>query len=225
MIESVEVRRKRGFRIGSWPGVIGPILFAAVFTVEGSLRPGYDPTSMYVSALSIGPRGWIQIANFMVFGALLLMFSRRVAAELRHGKASLAGPLLLAIIAVGLFLSGPFVMDPQDTARAALSSHGWLHLLFGAIVFTAMPTSCFVFFRRFRQDRHWRWLRVWTLVAGAVIVAAIAIQKILPVVAPDSFHNVAGLIQRVELLTYLIWIVAFATRLGCEEPPSANVLE
>jgi len=46
---------------------------------------------MYVSELSLGPRGWIQIVNFVVFGLLFLFFARGVAAEFRQGKASKAG--------------------------------------------------------------------------------------------------------------------------------------
>ena len=61
--------------------MIAPVLFVAVFTIEGSLRVGYDPISSYVSELSLGPRGWIQIANFVVFGALVLVFASGVAAS------------------------------------------------------------------------------------------------------------------------------------------------
>src|SRR5258706_9884107 len=95
-------------RLAVWAGIIGPALFVAVFTLEGWLRPGYEPLRMFVSALSLGPRGWIQIANFMVFGALLFVFTRAVAAEFPDGKASRGGLILLTIIAVCYFISGPF---------------------------------------------------------------------------------------------------------------------
>jgi hypothetical protein len=45
--------------------MIGPALFVLVFTLEGWLRPGYDPLAMYVSALSLGPSGWIQITQLL----------------------------------------------------------------------------------------------------------------------------------------------------------------
>lgn len=41
----------------AWAGMIGPVLFVGVFTIEGFLRPAYNPFSMYVSELSIGSRG------------------------------------------------------------------------------------------------------------------------------------------------------------------------
>ena len=56
--------------LSAWAGMLGPALFVAVFSIEGALRPGYNALSTYVSALSLGPRGWIQIANFYLFGLL-----------------------------------------------------------------------------------------------------------------------------------------------------------
>ena len=54
----------------AWAGIIGPALFVGIFMLEGWVRPGYEPLKMYVSALSLGSRGWIQIVNFVGFGFL-----------------------------------------------------------------------------------------------------------------------------------------------------------
>ena len=51
-----ELKRRR-LRLGSVAGITTPVLFVAVFLVEGWLRPGYQPLSMFVSELSLGPRG------------------------------------------------------------------------------------------------------------------------------------------------------------------------
>jgi len=95
--------------------MVGPLLFVSTFTVEGWLRPGYDARRTFISALSLGPRGWIQIVNFLFLGVTFFVFSRGVAAAFREGKASRAGHVLLTLIAVALFASGPFVMDPMGT--------------------------------------------------------------------------------------------------------------
>jgi len=76
--------------LAAWAGIIGPALFVAVFIMEGWLRPGYDPLSMAVSELSLGERGWIQVASFLVTGALFLVFARGVADEFKEGTASKA---------------------------------------------------------------------------------------------------------------------------------------
>lgn len=125
-------------RIGGWAGVIGPSLFVVVFLVEGWLRPGYDPAADYVSALSLGERGWVQVTSFLIVGVCLLLFTVAVAGEFPDGAASRAGPILLGIIGVGLLLSGPFVMDPVGTPSAELSWHGLIHGVLGGIVFVLM---------------------------------------------------------------------------------------
>ena len=33
--------------LGAWAGMIGPVLFVVVFTVDGWLRPDYDSLGMY----------------------------------------------------------------------------------------------------------------------------------------------------------------------------------
>ncbi|HEY4942782.1 MAG TPA: DUF998 domain-containing protein [Rhizomicrobium sp.] len=213
-----------GRRLAAWAGMIGPVLFVAVFTIEGWLRPGYDPFANFVSALSLGPRGWVQIANFVVLGALLLTFARGVAAAFPSGKASRAGPLLLAIVAVCYLLSGPFVMDPMVTPPAQMSLHGTLHQLFGALVFSLSPIACFVFFRRFRDEPRWRAFARWTLAAGLISVAAVALLAILPAkpyAAPNAFNAWQGVLQRAAIVANMVWLFAFAWKLRGQPAQSA----
>lgn len=196
--------------------MVGPALFVAVFMLEGWLRPGYDPFAMFVSALSLGPRGWMQIANFIVLGALLLIFARGVAAAFPSGKASRAGPLLLTIIAACYLLSGPFVMDPMVTPPAQMSLHGTLHQLFGALVFSLSPIACFVYFRRFRGEPGWQAFARWTLAAGMISVAAVALLAILPAkpyAAPNAFNAWQGVFQRAAIVANMAWLFAFAWKL------------
>jgi Protein of unknown function (DUF998) len=196
--------------------MIGPALFVGTFTLEGWLRPGYDALGMYVSALSLGPRGWIQRANFIVFGILFLVFVRRVSAEFEYGKASKAGPLLLTIIGVSLLASGLFAMDPAATPRESMSVRGTLHGIFGALVFSLMPVSCFVFLRRFREDSKWQSFQWWTLAAATIVATSVVVLSIvtkLPAM-PYAFTAWVGLIQRAALVPYMVWLFSFALRLS-----------
>ncbi len=93
----------------AWAGIIAPALFVSVFSIEGWLRPGYNPFSTYVSALSLGARGWIQIVNFILLGVLLLLFTVVVRTEFSSGEASRGGPVLMAIMGILFIVSGPFI--------------------------------------------------------------------------------------------------------------------
>ena len=205
-------------RLAAWAGMAGPTLFVFVFTLEGWLRSGYNSFSMYVSELSLGSLGSIQIANFLAYSVLFLLFTRGIAAEFKEGKASKAGPLLLTLIGVGLFISGVFVTGaiPANGMQAAVSWHGMIHGLAGAFVFLAMPLSCFVFARRFREDPRWRSLYAWTLAAGVVVTLAVVLMRAGPILQPAGifdFDAWRGIIQRVAIITHAAWIFTLARHL------------
>ncbi len=191
-----------------WAGVVAPVLFVSTFVIEGRLRVGYDSCAMYISALSLGPRGWVQILNFVVFGLLLLTFARGVAT----GTPSRVGPALLKIIALGNLLLGPFVMYPVGASRDLTSIHGTVHHFVARIVLVLMPVSCFAFVPRFHQEPKWQSLEWCTLAAGTTVAIAVAILAIATMVASaqNTFAPWLGLIQRVAVVPYMAWLFIFA---------------
>jgi hypothetical protein len=138
-----------------------------------AFRSGYDPLKMHISALSLGERGWIQMANFAILGVLLYIFTFRIAHEFRAGKASKWGLILMRVLAGLFFISGPLVMDPAGTPGKYISVHGTIHGLAGGFVFLLMPTICMVYLRRFLKDPDWRSFKWITLILGTIEVAAV----------------------------------------------------
>src|SRR5262245_18564948 len=53
-------------------GIIGPLFFIIAFLIEGATRADYNPFRHPVSSLSIGELGWMQAANFIISGSLIL---------------------------------------------------------------------------------------------------------------------------------------------------------
>lgn len=74
-----------------YAGVIGPLLFIVVFLFEGATRPGYNAWRMFVSQLATGPGGWVQVANFLVFGSLMLVFALGLRLSIK-GRADRSEP-------------------------------------------------------------------------------------------------------------------------------------
>ncbi len=195
--------------------MLGPVVFVGVFLIEGALRSGYDPVSMFVSELSLGPRGWIQITSFLVTGVLYLLFAWGLAAVFNERKTARLGWLLIALIGLGFLISGPAVMDPTGTPTASMTVSGLVHSITGALVFVFMPLSAYVFLRRFRDEERWRSLRTPTLVALVVmVVAVIALRFASPPPPAENFLTAYdGLIQRVLLIAFHAWVFIFASRL------------
>jgi hypothetical membrane protein len=200
-------------QLAAWAGLIGPILFIAVFTVEGLLRPGYNPVSTYISDLSIGPRGVIQITNFFIFGLLFFIFSYGLSLEFRTRNLSLNGPRILRLMAILIFLTGLFVTDPIHTPLFEMTWQGIVHNIIGLLFFSLFPISCYVFWRAFREHDEWRSFQKLTLVVGVIIAVgllAFAVALEGAVLTPNALSDYVGLIQRFDIITFLLWIVALA---------------
>jgi hypothetical protein len=207
-------------KLSELAGILAPVIFVLVFTVEGFLRPGYNALSTYVSALSLGPRGWIQILNFVILGILMMAFTYGVRIQFNTGKASKAGPLLLIASAICFLVSGPFVMDPMGTLLANSTIHGTVHGIAGAIVFILMPVTCFVFFRRFRSDTKWDTMKWWSFIAGMFISLAVVFFSVVSKsqALGKPFIEWFGLIQRSIIIPYMVWLSTFAVSMFRKAP-------
>src|SRR5947209_19411369 len=83
-------------------GVIGPLFLMVVMLIEGATRSGYDAWTMAGSSLSLSDQGWMQIANFIVSGLLILGFAVGLRQALRGGRGATWGPILIAAVRAGL---------------------------------------------------------------------------------------------------------------------------
>ncbi|QYJ16022.1 hypothetical protein Rxycam_01852 [Rubrobacter xylanophilus DSM 9941] len=202
-------------------GVVGPPLFVVVFLVDGATRPGYDPWRHWVSHLGLGERGWLGVANLILFGLFMLGFSVGLRRALRYGRGSVWGPRLTAMLGLGLVLAGAFPTDPglgypPGTAQEGrVTPYGQVHDLAGALVFGSMTAVCFVLARRFAADHRWRGWTWPSIITGVVVAVSFVVCSVL--VALDFAGALpgapGGLFERVSLVSGGAWISLLALRL------------
>ena len=194
-------------------GVLAGPVFTVGWIVAAATRVHYDSLRHPISSLSIGERGWIQTANFMVTGLLTLAFALGLRRLPLGG--STWGPLLIGIIAVGLFGAGIFTTDPMNgyplgtpNLPQEYSAPGRLHRLFSAFVFLGLPSACFVFARLFARSG----MRIWanySVVTGVTflimfVVSALGFGQV------DGWADYAGLFQRIALTIGWAWLTLLA---------------
>ncbi|MDA2804100.1 DUF998 domain-containing protein [Nocardiopsis suaedae] len=209
----------RGLLVG---GALAGPLFIAVFTAAGSLRPDYDQLRHPVSSLALTGAGWVQTANFLVAGALLLALAAGM-----HRSALLAGRAraaawLVGAAGVGLLGSGAFVTDPVSGyppgAPDAIeyTPVGVLHDAAAMPVFLGLPAACVV-------------LAVWALRTRRPLLGAYSLlSAVAGIVLLQLFSagfqqdpalvGVAGLYQRACVVVLLGWTTAVALVLLRAEP-------
>ena len=197
-------------------GTVGPVQFFLVLLVEGALRPGYRPLRDMISELSLGPRGWIQTANFLVFGLLFIVFARGVKASVNDTRATRLGATLLLVIGVGVLGCGLF--RAEHWPPSSMSPAGLLHLLCALVlVFALLPVATGVMARAFSTDAHWRSLgrvtRLTSFLTLALLVGGLALMS-TPGQPPRIGNVYAGLIQRIDVAVFLAWQIAVARRIA-----------
>jgi hypothetical membrane protein len=202
--------------LAAWAGTVGPVLFFGVVAVEGLLRPGFRPLQHTISDLSRGPRGWIQDANFLVFGILLVIFARGITASINDSRASRIGGRLLLAIGLGALGCGLFRAEPWPPS--AMSPAGLLHLVSAMVlVFPVLPVAAGVMARAFVADARWRSLARMTSVTA--VATALLLVGGLAVMSPPGQparigNHYAGLIQRLDVAVFLAWQFTVSRRMA-----------
>jgi hypothetical protein len=179
-------------------------LFIATFVLDGWTRPGYRPVRHPVSALALGPRGWLQATNFILCGLALTAASIAVADAL--GSALLA--VVIAVFGVSLVASGVFPMDPMrgyppgtpDETPSETSLRHKLHDWAGVVVFGSLPVAATVA-SFVLPEAGWKWYSALTAVAA--LAGFVAFGQ-----AWEQDHPRAGLVQRATIIVGWAWLGA-----------------
>jgi hypothetical protein len=160
--------------------VAGP-LYVIVVLAQALFRPGFNLAHDDASLLSNGSLGWIQVANFLVTGLMVIACAVGMRRALAGGRSAAWGPILLAVYGLGLIGAGIFVADPMNGFPAGapsgrptiVTTHGMLHIAAAGIGFLGLVAACFVFARRFAGERRRGWM-LFSLVTGVAFLAAFA---------------------------------------------------
>lgn len=160
-------------------GIVAGPLFLTVGLTQAFTRDGFDLSRHPLSLLSLGDLGWVQIANFVVTGALFIACAVGMRRVLRPGRGGTWGPRLVGALGAGLVMAGVFVADagagfpPGAPAGAPqISWHGVLHEVGFVLSTLGMLAGCLVFARRFAAQGQWGWVVACVASAAAVVVLA-----------------------------------------------------
>jgi Protein of unknown function (DUF998) len=198
-------------------GVAAGPVFAAVFLLEGATRDGYRPLRHPVSSLALGPRGWIQTANFAVAGALFVAGAAGLAGAGDRAASGRAAPVLIGTAGAGLIGSAVFTTDPVSgyppgtpDALAQPSRAGLAHNLAAVPVFAGLPAAALVTgWRSWRAGQR----RFGLYSAGtAVTMLATMVWAGAGFGQSPRLVNLGGLFQRVSIITGFAWLTALSAR-------------
>lgn len=204
-------RGSRGTRWLMLAGVVGPILFVAVFTIAGFLRPGYSPLRQSISTLGVGPNAWLGNLDAVIFAILLLVFAIGFFLEMRQviGKGVRVACLVLFILSsVGIVNAAIFPAASRTTG---------LHWTIGFLpAFLAPMAASFVVGWNWRPVSGWRRYGWYSLATALGIIVLTVLSFVL--LAPRGSTGgpllpIGGLIERILVLVTFAWPVVIGLRL------------
>ena len=130
-------------------GVLAGVFYLAVGVTLALTREGFSFADHPLSVLMLGDHGWMQRANIMITGAMVLAAAAGFGRALRGSSRSRAVGTLLIVYGVCLVLSGVFPPDPMagfppGAAGDEPTLSGVLHLAFGGVGFLALAATAAV---------------------------------------------------------------------------------
>lgn len=156
---------------GVWAGPF----YLAVGLGQAFLREGFVFAKHPLSVLTNGPGGWIQTANFVITGLMVLAVAvgfGRVVGPTSRAVTWFLGGYGVSMIAASMFPADPVDGFPPGTPLGpptSISTTGLIHFIAGALGFTFLAVSCFVAARAMRR-RNASSLALLSLLSGFAVV-------------------------------------------------------
>lgn len=159
-------------------GVIAGPIYVLSVAAQMATRDGYDPTRHAASQLANGELGWIQIATFLVVGAMTIAGAAGVRRALGPGRLSAWASGLLGAYGAALIAAGVLRADPSDgfppgtpPGVGEVSWHGLAHLAVAGVGFACLVAACFVLGTWFARNGlgSWAWF---SRITGAVFAVS-----------------------------------------------------
>lgn len=157
----------------------GPV-FVLTWLIQALTRDGYDVSRHPISLLALGDLGFVQIANFIVTGAIVFALGHGFRLLYTDGLGHVWIPRLVQITGAGLVAAGVFTADPgagfpegAPEGRPDYSLHGIAHELAFVVVMLAWTATLVILYRRFRRagERSLKLATVGTFLAVLVLSA------------------------------------------------------
>jgi hypothetical protein len=189
-------------------GATSVIYLAVTLVLMHVIQPGLNPAKHYVSEYALGQAGGHMMFAYVVAGAGVLGIAWS-AGSILPGKRGRAVGTGLVLVGVSIIVTGVTRIDiPAADGSMTPTVSGTVHELIGYVTFVGLLPASFLLAGAFRNDPRLSSAarRAW-IFAVAIVVALVA------AVTSQSL-DLAGVGQRILLVTLIAWLIFVALQLS-----------
>lgn len=130
-------------------GIVAGPLYLAVGLAQALVRDGFDLARHPLSVLANGTGGWVQTANFVITGLMVVAAAvgfRRVLGPRSRAVGWFLGAFGVSMIAAAVFPADPvdgFPIGTPEGFPTTISTPGLIHFIVGTLGFVSLAVSCF----------------------------------------------------------------------------------
>jgi hypothetical membrane protein len=187
---------------------LGVVLYTILDVIAQLLPPHYSAITQAESDLAVGPYGYVMTANFVVRGALSLVFVAALARLYRiegsSWRRSRGGFVALGgLWGVGAFLLAIF---PTDVPATPVNLHGAVHGVVALVVFLAGAFGVYWLAQGFGESPTLRAAQPWAVGLGLFAIVACFVELVGGLFIARIANHYGGLLERIFLGSVLLWI-------------------
>ena len=205
-------------KVGILCGILAPVLWASVIILCGSVRPGYNHLTQYISELgerSSSTELLMRYAGFIPTGLMHIAFAASLYAVFRGYKLSSVAAALLALNGLGRVVAGLFPCEVGCAGPRVLLSQK-LHSLAAGGGFLALISASILWGILLKRHRSLRGLSVYSIGAGLFGLVFLLLMS-----WSADLKAGTGLYERLSSGVLSLWVLVFAVRLWYLEPSGA----
>ena len=203
-----------------WVAVLASGAFLVAGLVGGALRPGYDAWHQSISALSLGPGGWMQDGLFLFLGCALVSTVPVWRRILTNGIGARGYPILTALTGSSL-IAAAFIpqdpapgYDPEQLGYLLPTTTGLIHLAVAGIGAAASCGGLLLMASRFSALPGWRGWAAYSRASAVLTIACVIVYAVWSI----QPTGLAGSFERLVVIVPGIWGGALVARLSTGVP-------
>lgn len=198
-------------------GALAAIIYVGTVILGGLLRPNYSHISMAISELVAAgaPNRSLLSSSFLLYNLLVSLFGVGLCIQANsqpRGRISgIMGSLILILVGVaGILMELVF---PQEPGGTATTFAGAMHFVMAGVAALGTMVAILMLAFWFKNVPALKGYALYSLIS----VVLIFVSGGLGAAAMANHHPLFGLIERITIFTFTLWIFVIGRRMAQEE--------